>query len=126
MPDPRANNRLGAINEADEYESWQDDFESRFDLAQRTLGQPGRRSTHGSMHQKALQKENKICPKCQAEKDLEEQKASELSKPEVEQIVKSPDFCTFFDNSSRLVERALGQEFNLIEEFFTEEDENKD
>lgn len=51
---------------------------------------------------------------------------AELPKHEAEQIIKTPDFQGFFSNSSRLIERALGQEFNLMDEFFTEEDENKD
>lgn len=50
----------------------------------------------------------------------------EMTKPEAEIIIKSPDFQGFFSNTSRLIERALGQEFNLMDEFFAEEDENKD
>lgn len=53
-------------------------------------------------------------------------KVGEMSKPEAEVIIKSPDFQGFFSNTSRLIERALGQEFNLMDEFFAEEDENKD
>lgn len=49
-----------------------------------------------------------------------------MSKQEAEHIIKTPDFQGFFQNSSRLIERALGQEFNLMDEFFAEEDENKD
>ena len=48
---------------------------------------------------------------------------SELPKAEAEQVIKTPDFQSFFDSSARLVERALGQEFNLRAEFFAEEDE---
>ena len=40
--------------------------------------------------------------------------------------MKNPDFKGFFDTSSRIIERALGQEFNLMENFFAEEDEGKD
>ena len=47
----------------------------------------------------------------------------ELTKVEQEQIIKSPDFQGFFSNTSRLVERALGTEFNLMEDFFAEEEE---
>lgn len=53
-------------------------------------------------------------------------KVTELPKAEAEQIIRSPDFQGFFENSSRLIERALGQEFNLMEEFFVDEDESKD
>ena len=56
----------------------------------------------------------------------EETKAEELTKPEIEQIIKTPDFQGFFGTTSRLIERALGQEFNLMEDFFAEEDESKD
>lgn len=50
----------------------------------------------------------------------------EVPKHEAEQIMKQTDFVGFFDNSSRMIERALGQEFNLMDEFFAEEDEGKD
>lgn len=49
-----------------------------------------------------------------------------MPRHEAEQIVRSPDFQGFFDSSSRIIERALGQEFNLMEEFFAEDDEKKD
>ena len=52
--------------------------------------------------------EGKICPKCQTEKDIEEIKVAELNKHEAESIIKTPDFQGFFENSSRLMERALG------------------
>eukprot|EP00354_Favella_ehrenbergii_P011393 CAMPEP_0170459506 /NCGR_PEP_ID=MMETSP0123-20130129/6168_1 /TAXON_ID=182087 /ORGANISM="Favella ehrenbergii, Strain Fehren 1" /LENGTH=67 /DNA_ID=CAMNT_0010724107 /DNA_START=443 /DNA_END=646 /DNA_ORIENTATION=- len=57
---------------------------------------------------------------------MEEQNMNEMSKPEAEQVIKTPDFQGFFSNTTRLIERALGQEFNLMDEFFAEEDENKD
>ena len=60
------------------------------------------------------------------DKKEEEMKVTELPKQEAEQVMKQPDFLGFFDTSSRLIERALGQEFNLMDEFFDEEDENKD
>ena len=51
---------------------------------------------------------------------------AELPKAEAEQVIKTPDFQSFFDTSARLIERALGQEFNLKAEFFAEEDGKQD
>ena len=51
---------------------------------------------------------------------------TEMPKFEAEQVMQGPEFQAFFDNGSRLIERALGQEFNLMEEFFAEEEEGKD
>lgn len=127
--DPKAG-RLGRIAEDEEFDDFQDDFNNRFEAVTNSRGgdlRVARRgSLSGSQHIKAMQKENKLCPKCQEKKDMEDSKTEELSKPEVEAIIKTPDFQGFFDNSSRLIERALGQEFNLMDEFFAEEDENKD
>ena len=53
-------------------------------------------------------------------------KVVELPKHEAETIIRTPDFQGFFENSSRIIERALGQEFNLMEDFFAEEDEKTD
>ena len=81
----------------------------------------------GSQYRKGGKKnDGELCPKCQNEKDLEEMKVTEMPKFESEQVMQGPEFQGFFDNSSRLIERALGQEFNLMEEFFAEEEEGKD
>ena len=81
-----------------------------------------RRSTVGS----TFQKQGKGDGKMNTGKEIEETKVTEMTKQEAEQVIKTPDFQGFFENSSRLIERALGQEFNLMDEFFAEEDENKD
>ena len=52
-------------------------------------------------------------------------KVIEVAKAEAEAIMKGSDFQNFFENGSRMIERALGQEFNLKEDFFAEEDEGK-
>ena len=49
----------------------------------------------------------------------------EMSKEDSKAIIAGKDFEKFFDNSTRLIERALGQEFNLIDEFFAEDDGEK-
>ena len=51
---------------------------------------------------------------------------SEMAKIDAEQTIRTPDFQGFFENSSRLIERALGSEFNLMDDFFAESEENKD
>ena len=49
-----------------------------------------------------------------------------MPKVEAEEVMRGPEFQGFFDASSRMIERALGQEFNLMEDFFAEEEEGKD
>ena len=49
----------------------------------------------------------------------------EMPKDEAKSIIAGKDFEKFFDNSTRLIERALGQEFNLMDDFFTEDDGDK-
>ena len=49
-----------------------------------------------------------------------------LNKDETKQVTESNDFKNFFDSTSRLVERALGQEFKLSKDFFTEDDGEKE
>ena len=48
-----------------------------------------------------------------------------MPKDEAKAIIAGKDFEKFFDNSTRLIERALGQEFNLMDDFFTEDDGDK-
>ena len=48
-----------------------------------------------------------------------------MSKDEAKSVIAGKDFEKFFDNSTRLIERALGQEFNLMDEFFAEDDGEK-
>ena len=48
-----------------------------------------------------------------------------MSKDEAKGVIAGKDFEKFFDNSTRLIERALGQEFNLMDEFFAEDDGEK-
>ena len=48
-----------------------------------------------------------------------------MSKEEAKAVIAGKDFEKFFDNSTRLIERALGQEFNLMDEFFNEDDGEK-
>ena len=67
----------------------------------------------------------KICPKCQTEQDLQKIETEELPKDEAKQIIASKEFEKFFDNSTRLIERALGQEFNIMDDFFAEDDKDK-
>ena len=52
-------------------------------------------------------------------------KVTEMPKDEAKAVIASKDFEKFFDNSTRLIERALGQEFDLMEDFFTEADGDK-
>ncbi len=96
IPDPKAS-RLGRIAEDEEFDNFQDDFNARFEAT--SLNRQGdsrqvarRGSLSGSQHIKAMQKENKLCPKCQEKKDIEDTKGDELTKPEVEAIIKTPDF----------------------------------
>ena len=120
LPDPRAA-RLQGISENDEYNNWQDDLDARLDRHMNTERGPRRSSTQGrSMMSLKSQTQDRL------DKKEEEMKVTELPKQEAEQVMKQPDFLGFFDTSSRLIERALGQEFNLMDEFFDEEDENKD
>ena len=49
----------------------------------------------------------------------------ELPKDEIKQIIASKEFEKFFENSTRLMERALGQEFNIMDDFFAEDDKEK-
>ena len=67
----------------------------------------------------------KICPKCQQEYDLQKIETEELPKDEAKQIIAGKEFEKFFDNSTRLIERALGQEFNIMDDFFAEDDKDK-
>lgn len=39
---------------------------------------------------------------------MEEIKVTEMNKHDAEQVIKTPDFQGFFENTSRLIERALG------------------
>ena len=119
LPDPRAA-RLQGISENDEYNNWQDDFDSRLERNLTSERGPRRSSTGGRSMMLKSQTQSVL------DKKEEEIKATELPKAEAEQVMKQPDFLGFFDTSSRLIERALGQEFNLMDEFFDEEDENKD
>lgn len=48
-----------------------------------------------------------------------------MPKDEIKQIVASKEFEKFFENSTRLMERALGQEFNIMDDFFAEDDKEK-
>ena len=84
--DGKAAGRLNRISEDDEYDSWQDDFESRFDSVQRTLtsDRPARRSSNAGSQSLKERQNNKLCPKCQEKKDLEEMKSVELPKNEAE------------------------------------------
>ena len=66
----------------------------------------------------------KLCPKCQAVEVSNDFK--ELNKDEAKEVMKSKDFENFMENTSRLVERALGQEFNLTGNFFFDDDGDKD
>ena len=45
-----------------------------------------------------------------------------MAKDEAKKVMKSNEFMKFFDESSRLVERALDQEFDLRGNFFQVED----
>jgi len=48
-----------------------------------------------------------------------------MPKDEAKAIIATKDFEKFFHNSTRLIERALGQEFNLMDDFFAEDDGDK-
>ena len=48
-----------------------------------------------------------------------------MPKDEIKQIIASKEFEKFFENSTRLMERALGQEFNIMDDFFAEDDKEK-
>ena len=125
IPDPKAA-RLQRISEDGEYDDWQDDFENRFESVQRTM-QDTRQSRRSSQLGGSQYRTNQLeSQKNRNEQKDEEIKITEMPKAEAEVVIKTPDFQGFFENSSRLIERALGQEFNLMEEFFAEEDENKD
>jgi len=73
IPDPKAN-RLQRISEDDEFDNFQDDFENRFERTTSQLNVQRRSSHVGSHYQKGLQKDNKLCPKCQEQKDFEDMK----------------------------------------------------
>ena len=49
-----------------------------------------------------------------------------MPKSEAEQIIRGPEFGRVFESMSRVVERALGSEFNLAGDFFVEDEGNKD
>lgn len=48
-----------------------------------------------------------------------------LNKDESSNEMKRRDFGDFFSKTSRLVERALDAEFDVIGDFFVDDDENK-
>ena len=100
LPMPGA---LRPIPENEDFGGFQDDADSRFDqISRQPSGSMPRRQSTMDKHGKI-----KLGPK-QTEKDVEEIKVVELSKHEAESIIKTPDFQGFFENSSRLMERALG------------------
>lgn len=45
-----------------------------------------------------------------------------MAKEQSKQIIEEANFQDFFSKTSRLVERALGQEFKLSKDFFVEDD----
>ena len=78
-----------------------------------------RRSSHGgsmSYKDREAQKQK------QKEKQEEKEKVQEITKVEAEQIIRGPEFGRAFESMSRIMERALGSEFNLRGDFFIEDD----
>jgi hypothetical protein len=49
-----------------------------------------------------------------------------MSRDDVKHTMKQKNFCDFFAKSSRLIERALGQEFDLAGNFFEMIEENNE
>jgi len=54
LPDPKANNRLPRISEDDEFENWNENFDSRLEQASRSTAVQRRSSQLGSLYTKAL------------------------------------------------------------------------
>lgn len=123
--DPSKQPRLGRITEDGEYEEWQDDFEARFEqqLQRATADrQPRRSSTNSHLRERNERQKN-------AQKEQKEEpefKVVEVPKAEAEAIIRTAEFQGFFDKGSRMIERALGQEFDLMESFFVEDEGDKD
>ena len=53
-------------------------------------------------------------------RDIEIGDFRELNKDEAREVMNTKEFESFLDNSSRFIERALGQEFNIRGDFFVE------
>ena len=124
--DPKSQ-RLGAIAEDDEYDDWQNDFNRRYENTMQGIDRGNERMSRKSSNVKTglVEKTRGDNPKSQNEDFLEVKEPAEMSKDEAKQIMAGKDFEKFFDNSTRLIERALGQEFNLMDDFFTEDDGDK-
>jgi len=67
-----------------------------------------------------------MCPKCLAENEANMHEPKFVSKEDAKHIMEEKHFQDFFSKTSRLVERALGQEFKLAKEFFVEEESDHD
>jgi hypothetical protein len=48
-----------------------------------------------------------------------------LTKDEAKSVTNTKEFANFFENSSRLMERALGQDFDLLGDFFEDNEDKK-
>ena len=118
--------RLAAIGEDDEYDSWQDDFDRRYESNMQGLDMQNRPSRKSTNVKTGLVEKTRGESAQKAEQDmLVVNKVTEMPKDEAKAVIASKDFEKFFDNSTRLIERALGQEFDLMEDFFTEADGDK-
>ena len=49
-----------------------------------------------------------------------------MAKEEAIQVIRSKGFENFFDKTSRIMERALNTEFDIVGNFFEEEEGNKE
>lgn len=129
--DPKKADRLQRIAEEDDDSDEADAFEARMARAMKGVQNEPRRNSHhaglvSASRQDTLLAQGKLCAKCLSEKEQDSREPKYLSKEVAKKTVEEQSFQDFFSKSSRLVERALGQEFKLSKNFFVEDDEEGD
>lgn len=111
--------KIQRVQDEDDYGYDDDAFEARM---ARAMARPS--DFHTGLV--AANRQDGLCSKCQAEKEAVIHEPVILSKAEAKHIIEEPHFVEFFDKTSRLIERALGQEFSLMQDFFKEAEPEAD